>query len=463
MEQERTFAESMSETPYQLRYSDILRVGTPVATMNYHKLIPSNGAVFGNLQTIRLPFNTPTDSFANLKGAFIKLRVNNTGSNTFRLDPCCGVGALISTWRIVSGTGALIEEIVNYNAINAVMADLVGEQHRTGHMALNEGCSNNKNINSGSGANQYDSPNIGGTASVSGGAVKIANTNSKTFTHIPMSGFFQADRLCPIGFSNGTAYVEIVLPSLNFPFAVEDDSHTSIGWSVDNVELHVPVLRMGNEFNQSFRELLASGVPINWNSQSYQNIQSNIANGSTGENTIILSTRKRSVKSLITILRLTSTLTHLEADSASARVGCACSEYNYEVGGTQIPNNKIKVSAEGASGGNGVNGADIGESFSHLVNCLANLGNVYTGTMMVRQNYLKADNSSSSRIAFGVDLETYGHSDVQSGMNLSGQGLPIVFRPTLGVVGGAVNVDCYALHDVVYTLDGISGTITSSS
>ena len=99
----------------------------------------------------------------------------------------------------------------------------------------------------------------------------------------------------------------------------------------------------GNEFNQSFRELLASGVPINWNSQSYQNIQSNIASGSTGENTIILSTRKRSVKSLITILRLTSTLTHLEADSASARVGCACSEYNYEVGGSQIPNNKIKV------------------------------------------------------------------------------------------------------------------------
>ena len=71
-EQERSFAESLAETPSVLRYSDILKVGTPIADMNYHTLIPSNGGSFTANQMIRIPFNIPTDSFANLKGAYIK-------------------------------------------------------------------------------------------------------------------------------------------------------------------------------------------------------------------------------------------------------------------------------------------------------------------------------------------------------------------------------------------------------
>ena len=106
------FAQDLTEVPSVLRYSDILKVGSPVADLQYNTLIPSNGATFSNQQQIRIPFNVPTDSFVNLKGAYIKMKINNgQGTDSYSLDPQCGVASFIDTWRIVSGTGALIEEI----------------------------------------------------------------------------------------------------------------------------------------------------------------------------------------------------------------------------------------------------------------------------------------------------------------------------------------------------------------
>ena len=113
------FAQDLTEVPSVLRYSDILKVGSPLADLQYHTLIPSNGSTFSPQQQIRIPFNVPTDSFCNLKGAYIKMKVNNntasaSGATTpgkIALDPQAGVGAVIDTWRIHSGTGALIEEI----------------------------------------------------------------------------------------------------------------------------------------------------------------------------------------------------------------------------------------------------------------------------------------------------------------------------------------------------------------
>ena len=108
-----------------------------------------------------------------------------------------------------------------------------------------------------------------------------------------MSGLFQSDRLCPFGFATGTAYVEITLPSENMPFIVDSDEASTPSWTISEVELHVPVLRMSAEFNNSFRQLLASGLPINWHSQSFHNVQTNIASGTTGSTTLTMSTRKR--------------------------------------------------------------------------------------------------------------------------------------------------------------------------
>jgi hypothetical protein len=173
-----------------------------------------------------------------------------------------------------------------------------------------------------------------------------------------------------------------------------------------------------------------------------------------------MATRKRSVKSVITIFRKSADLTDDNVDSVSARKSLGITEYNYTVGGLKMPSKNVACST-----------TDKGEVYANLVGCLSNLGNIYSASGMNRDTfYLASDTGNvADKIAYALDLEAYGHSDVQSGKNLANQGLPLVFEANLG--SGSANqasaadvlVDCYLLHDVVYSLDGVSGNITANA
>ena len=465
---QREYAESLSETPSVLRYSDLIKVGTPIADTQIHTLIPSNGGTFNPNQQIRIPFNIPTDSFANLKGAYLNFTVNNTGTKVLYTDPIVGGAGIIDTWRIVSGTGALLEEIQHYSAIYGICADMVSADHRANHLAVMERSSPDPTANTAVGQAQA----VAAGTDITGRTNNIiTNSTSQSFSHKPMSGLFNADRLAPLGFSTGTSYIEITLPNVNNPFnQTKDDAATAV-WTVSNVELVVPVLRMGAEFNASFRQLLSSGIPINWHSTSWHNVQTTIAGSATGSQSLTMSARKRSVKSIITMLRRNADLTNHLVDSNTARRTCGINSWNYQVGGVQYPAKDIKQNVPLALTAGSRN---MGQSFAQLQNCFANLGNIYTGTCITQDTWISVDDTThASKCCFGLDLESYGHSDVQSGKNMAGQGLPIVFNATLGsssdaqvnvtTGGNSVLVDCFLLYDVIYTLDGVSGTISASS
>jgi hypothetical protein len=173
-----------------------------------------------------------------------------------------------------------------------------------------------------------------------------------------------------------------------------------------------------------------------------------------------MATRKRSVKSVITLFRKSADLTDDNVDSVSARKSLGITEYNYTVGGLRMPSKNIAVST-----------TDIGEAYANLVGCLSNLGNIYSATGMNADTFYLADDTSTtaSKIAYALDLEAYGHSDVQSGKNLANQGLPLVLEANLGsstanqASAADILVDCFLLHDVVYSLDGVSGNITANA
>ena len=109
---------------------------------------------------------------------------------------------------------------------------------------------------------------MGGTGAAtlasSGTRTVIPASGSKTVSIVPMSGFFQCDRLAPLGFATGTSTIEIMLPQASFPLAFNNDvAAPNTAWTISGVELHVPVLRMGSEFNASFlRAYLLTGTPL---------------------------------------------------------------------------------------------------------------------------------------------------------------------------------------------------------
>ena len=457
-------------TPSVMRYSEQMPMATPVMDLNYNVCIPSNGGSFQPNQEIRIPFNVPQDCFVDMKRAYLKIRVtNDSAADAWYLDPICGVAAFIDTLRVVGGTGALLEEIIHYNALTSCINRMNSTDHNQSRLAIMEGTSHNF-------VNLESSSNPAGVAADTANRQAIAAGKAKVFTHSPTSAFFNPDKYMPLGYTQGTSYLSLTLASANTPMACLTGAAVQNGaWTIDQVELHLPILRAGAEFAGNFRTLLASGMPLNIHSVGFQNSQQNIAAQTTGNVTSTFSTRKRSVKSLMTYFRINAALTSALEDSASAGKCLDCSAYQYSVGGIRIPSQEIKL--EGNADGN-----DTGEVYANNIMALGHFdsnlrasvggatGNTPSATAppyITAQNAANADRDIGSLVTYCLDLESYGEG--LAGKNLAGQGLPLVLHSQLGtqgaqnVVGAAVLADLYVIHDIIFKLDGTTGVLTASS
>ena len=427
-------------TPSEMRFSETTPMATPVLDLNYNVCIPSNGGSFQPNQEVRVPFNVPADCFVDMKRAYLKMTItNDSAADTWLLDPIAGVGAFIDTFRVIGGTGAIMEG-VSHNLVNLASAS-----------------------------------NPAGVAADTANAQTIAAGASKTLTHSPVSAFFNADKYMPLGFTQGSSYLSLTMSSANTPLKCLTGAAVQTGnWTISNVELHLPILRPGAEFAGNFRTLLASGMPINIHSVGFQNTQQNISAQSTGTQTLTFSTRKRSVKSLMTIFRINAALTSSLEDSASARKSLDITRYQYSVGGIRIPSQEIQV--EGRAAAN-----DIGEVYANNIMALGHYDSNLRASIagcggaspsITQAPYIvplvaNADRDIGSAVVYCLDLESYGEG--LAGKNLAGQGLPLVGHFNVGalgaqnVVGAAALADMYVIHDIVYRLDGATGVLTASS
>ena len=462
--------ENESMTPSVLRYSDQIPQMSPQMDFNYTVCIPSNGATFSPNQEVRIPINVPADSFVDMKRAYIKYRVNNTtaanAANVAILDPVIGGVSVIDSLRVVSGTGQLLEETQHYSLLAAIMRINTNADVRQSRNAIME-------MSSQAPMTATSQSLIAGSAAAGAlGRNVIAGGAYATICHEPVSSVFNADKLFPFGFTQGTSYISLTLNSQTGGISCFNDAaggavvgFGNITWTTSNWELHIPVLRPGAEFANNFRTLIQSGLPINIHSVGFQNSQQNIAAGSTGENTITFSTRKRSVKSVLTALRMNSQLTNQRCDSSSALKNNACNQYSYSIGGRRIPSAPINVSGELAAIDTGSLYANTLMALGHYdSNLRGTSSNVETAATKYYQ-IIADDLANSSKSVLALDLESYGEG--LSGMNLAGQGLPLVLHANFLAAGAfAANAglaDLFVVHDVIFTLDGVSGTLSASS
>ena len=481
-------------TPIEMRLSEISGQPTPQMDLSYVVAIPNNGSTYTQNMEVRIPLNVPTDAFVDLKRAYLKYKITAKTNPVF-LDPLVGGSTVIENWRVISGNGALLEEVIHYNNFYAVMKSNDNDYHRETVGHLGDGSSVRP-----AQALKYSGDNGADAALVSKNLVKIAVDQSRNIIHKPQSAFFNADRYMPLGFSNGTCYISITLAQNS---TATISSTAGVGtYEVGEWELHLPILKPSVEFAQMFRSAMSSGVPVQIHSVGVHNTQQTITSTGTGEQTLTFSTRKRSVKSLITSMRLNAGITDPEANSVSGFVNCNISQYNYSVGGMRVPAQPLAVS----TATNGFNAGEImsqqqlalGHFNSNLrgICCMDNAGltdytltqalttnvaSTYTQNAIVNVSIpldLKSSNTYfgaegqneqtgllAGKNQFSIDLESYNASF--AGKNLSGQGLPVVLHATVGANGanalGAVLCDLYVLHDTVFVLDGLTGTITANS
>ena len=451
-----------STTPIEMRLSDVPGMPSPELELTYVTAIPMNGSTFTENQEVRIGLNVPQDCFVDLKRAYLKYKINNTGDAPVFLDPLVGGAAVIDNWRVIGGTGALLEEVIHYNTFYAAMTanknvDVVSTIHN-----LYEGASKRPGK-----AEKVET----GTADLTGvGLTSITNAESRMITHRPQSAFFNADRYMPLGFTQGLTYISMTLAQNTTAF-ISNSGTNAATYTCSEFELHLPILKPGPEFASMFRSAMSSGVPIQIHSVGVQNSQQAIPASTTGENTLTFSTRKRSVKSLVNSLRLSTAVTSSLANSVSGFCNCDISEYNYSVGGMRVPAQRIKVNTD-------ANGKDAGEILANQQLALGHYSSDLRGICSIdarhnadpTETYLIVDEKTSKeagKALFCLDLESYNAAF--SGMNLAGQGLPLVFHALTGSKGiqnqaaGAVICDLYVIHDIVFVLDGLTGVISANS
>ncbi len=456
--------EDNSTTPLEMRLSEVPSMPSPNLELSYSTAIPMNGSTFSENMECRIGLNVPADSFVDLKRAYLKYKLNNTGAGAAFLDPVIGGVSVIQNWRVVGGTGALLEEVINYNAFYALMnsyknKDVVSSVHN-----IMEGASKNPAVGLKTNANN--------TNAEMSGCTSITNAQSKVITHRPASAFFNADRYLPLGFTQGLSYLSITLCQNATAFIISNENEANASsYTISEVELHLPILRPGPEFAAMFRSAMSSGIPIQIHSVGVQNTQQAIPNGATGEQTLTFSTRKRSVKSLVNVLRPSANITSDERNSVSGFVNADTTEYNFSVGGQRIPSSRIKCQAA-------INGSDMGEllantqlALGHYSSDLRGICSIHTTDTMIdggNEEYLNHSehDGKCSKAVFALDLESYNAAF--AGKNLAGQGLPLVYHAQVGgtegaQANGALQCDLFVIHDVVYVLDGVTGTLSANS
>jgi len=447
-------------TPFEMRLSEVPSMPQPELELSYATCIPSNGGTFTANQEVRIPINIPQNCFADLKRAYLKYTLKNTSGVKLYLDPVIGGATVIDHWSVVGGTGALLEEVIHYNNYYAMLKTNDNGRVRDTLGNLMEGASTD------SAQKSLSATGIAEAVLVLSGHTSIANGGERTITHRPASSIFNADRYMPLGYTQGTTYISITL-SANATAMIAASDVDGAGYSCSNWELHVPILKPGPEFSAMFRSAMGSGVPIQIHSVGVQNTQQSITSGAAGSETLTFSTRKRSVKSLITVIRSNASLTANKATSVSGFINAGISLYNYSVGGVRIPAQQVACST-----------TDTGELIANTQLALGYYSSDLRGVNCLESRHLikpvinyyrsasdeKTPNNECSKCVFALDLESYSAS--YAGRNLAGQGLPLVLHCQTGAGANtdtAFLFDCYVIHDTMFMLDGATGVIQANS
>tara|TARA_B100001939_G_scaffold344239_1_gene358331 strand:- start:546 stop:1901 length:1356 start_codon:yes stop_codon:yes gene_type:complete len=440
-------------TPNALAYSDTIQVGVPAGDLQYIVNLPNNGASFKASQTVNFSINVPHGSMADMKRSFIRFNIKNNSSTSgedLYLDRACGGVAVIDSMKILGTTGQVISDIQQYNALVAMLNDYSNGAHVESSLNLMEGCA---------------TASVGGTPVIADGTTttlstreKIAISKSRVITHIPKGGFFNADKYLPLGMLNGQVQIQIGLANGETPFTMLNGK-SGADWEVNGWELHIPIIKVSEEFQSNFRQLMASGVNMSIHTVDFTNNQATIASGSTGQQEILFANRKRSAKSVFVMNRRSANLTQPECESVSARQSCGTLQYQFSIAGTDMPSQPVKGQLAAGS-------ENYGEYYAQMQRALGHFGSTFRGSCADTENYMPAaDNSKGGLVVFALDLEAY--SGVLAGKNLS-SAMPLIYKPTLSTEtteniakSHAVSVSAYTAFDSMLVVDGVTGSLTA--
>lgn len=345
------------------------------ATSRISKFYPINGREFKHSATnvVQLQLADPS-AFLDASGhSFLKFDVMVTGG-TDKKDVYMGSGGAhgwIRRLRVLSSTGQQLEDIDDYNALNALMMDLQCSPDHVGRVL---------NAREGSGI----VPGTGDLLDGTGG--------SRTFCINPMCGLLSTDKYLPLLATKAGIMLEFHLEDPNvWLVSSSGEDIANVEYTLQNIEYVAELVDFGPAFNDQFMMGLQESNGVLLSSTTYRNHTLRLTSAGSSE-TLSIAERARSIKSIFTICREDGEYGKILYDSLGDRSRAQITGYQYRVGSRTYPDHIVKCGESNAS-----------ESLSQAYKALGGaLTDVHHGSLISSKNFVLSGSATTGRKFDGV-------------------------------------------------------------
>ena len=459
--------------PSSLDYTKILPIAAGNPRQMRREFLPVNGQTFSARGNNIIRIELAASQFADFLNSYLRFRVTYpAGAATGTVGTeSGGIHSYIRRLRLEQAGSILYDCNMYSKLLSAILLPAQGGTASVAHRSVTEQC---RYGNVGTAANNNDELAAG---AVTGGAIglntnleaQIANGGNATFCGPLVGSLFDQEKLVPLQLlSSSPLTIEIELsPAVDT--CINSGGTDIPDYTVDNVAYIVSLVDVDAEVDNQVRmiqELAGGHIVLNCNDWTHFN--GNIAAGNTGQQVVNVPARRKSMKSILfcgssqTFGANTQGTVYNQSFSGNFNMV----NYQCKIGAIMHPATPIDCQFQA--------GGDLntrGEALLELTKCFMGANNLIGMGSLNRLTYCTADCRFASMPTsgqtpcyspFGIDLEAFQRTAIESGVNTADKSTPISLILNIGATNlNAINVDAYVSYDALYYIDQ-SGVINVS-
>ena len=461
--------------PSNVDYTKILPLAVE-SRSHRRAFFPTNGQRFESDGNNIIRIDVSASAFLDPKHSYLRFRFLNDTNTTMGFDFGGGHG-VIKRLRIEQA-GNVLSDVNNYNKLlSSIILPCQGGMDSVGHRSITEGV---RYANGQAAAsNMVPAPNAecNGTIAISpacSGAQPLTalagGADTYTFCIPLVNGLLGStqDKMVPLqllGSSPITIEIELA-PLLDigiFGGAPAGNNR----YVVDDVRYLAQLVEVGPEVDQQIRMVQdVSGGRLVLNGVDYTHFAGTIPANALGAQVINVPARRKSMKSLLFVGASQSYAggaAHQLVQNLSFGGNFNAKSFQMKIGSVMHPATPIEANLDVAPGNNRA------EVFSELAKCWGTLSSVNGVGVLSAANYATTDCDvagmavdagvgappQSCRFSpFGIDLEAFQRTAIESGVNTADRSLPISLIIDIAAVQAqATNIDAYVSYDSLYFID----------
>jgi hypothetical protein len=482
--------------PQSVRYSNLLPIGTPASTkmVSFSASNPANYTPDG-VSEIEIPISYPGfldggNSYLQFTLESLSTIAGGAANILTRLDG--SAYSLFSRIRIENPDGSIVMDLNESPTLMAVMQDVVySEEFKNSIGGVSQGCSQTRWVGNTTNddvaavaVGRYYPVAVSKDQDLAGVVMTVGAANARTFT-LPLLSILNAEKYIPLHkISRGGRGLTLKLtlaPARQCirtsvgtqALAVDQAAANILAYSISNCTFEGMVVNFGDNFNAQFDQVMSGGgVSLHLSNWTHQRVPLNAG----ASQSLAISARYKSIKSIIVVLRSTAELITARSDHyrVASRSTMATTSYQWRIGSELVPSKRVEISARnpgramhellrafGYSAGkiHGSRGSGITVDNYYLPEFVEGTQTGQTAIAAGAAGITTNNAGACSKFAIGIDLESYVNENLESGLNSSDTMLPIFLELIGTIVAGSADV--YINFDSIYNVSNAGVTMAS--